>query len=92
MRHLTEAYFLIPKFPMMLGDLRYVLCICTLLTHYPMIVEPTNIVLERGKLHVVGQVHHMHVQISSLKKLERLTFTSPTLRAIFEDTTIRQKQ
>ena len=77
---------------MMLGDLRYVLCICALLTHYPMIVEPTNIVLERGKLHAVGQVHHMHVQISSLKKLERLTFTSPTLRAIFEDTTIRQKQ
>jgi hypothetical protein len=38
-----------------------------------MIVEPTNIVLEREKLHAVGQGHHMHVQISSIKKSERLT-------------------
>ena len=74
--HLTDAYFLVPKFSMMLGP-RYILCICALLTHYPMIVEPTNIVLDREKLDAVGQVHHMHVQISSIKNLEGSTPSLP---------------
>jgi len=74
--HLTGPYFLIPKFSMMLGP-RYMLCIYALLTHYPMIVEPTYIVPERGKQHAVGQVHHMHVQISSIKNLEGSTPSLP---------------